>query len=168
MKRQLRRRTVNRRVVNNLKVLNTNTTSEKRENENVSSSILVVDSLNVPEVDDNSEVDSSSGDEYGPENVEDNRTLLKNWSLKHNITHIALSDLLKLCKAMGANDLPSDARTLLHTPVSVNILKAPGEYWHAGLVCSITQNILASDNCNVNNKLKFSIDGLPVSKSSKG
>lgn len=61
---------------------------------------------------------------------------LKDWALKHKISHSAFSDLLKLLKTsdIDPNDLPSDARTLLSTPRTLEIQEMdPGIYYHFGL-----------------------------------
>ncbi|XP_077485105.1 uncharacterized protein LOC144095185 [Amblyomma americanum] len=67
-------------------------------------------------------------------------TALRAWALKENISHSALSSLLKLLKAhpFDTTCLPSDARTLLRTPretMNISALTAmpPGEYCHYGL-----------------------------------
>lgn len=58
---------------------------------------------------------------------------LSEWAVNHNITHIAINDLLKMLKPYHS-ELPNDARTLLHTPRS-SFLKDinPGKYYHFGL-----------------------------------
>lgn len=48
------------------------------------------------------------------------------WAITHNITHAALNNLLKILKH-NHPELPSDARTLLHTPRMI-LLKEPGNY----------------------------------------
>ncbi|KAA0721349.1 hypothetical protein E1301_Tti022504 [Triplophysa tibetana] len=53
-------------------------------------------------------------------------TFLQEWSIKHNITHNALDDLLKGLKRNGHPELPSTARTLLKTPRTVTSSQKSG------------------------------------------
>lgn len=39
-----------------------------------------------------------------------------NWSLKFNIPHNAINNLLTIMRSVGRADLPKDVRTLLYTP----------------------------------------------------
>ncbi|CAI6375504.1 unnamed protein product [Macrosiphum euphorbiae] len=57
------------------------------------------------------------------------------WALHHNITHIALGDLLKfLKKHTNLTMLPNDPQTLLKTPAKTQITKIDGgDYHHLGL-----------------------------------
>lgn len=53
------------------------------------------------------------------------------WALHHNITHIALGDLLKfLKKHTNLTMLPNDPRTLLKTPAKTQITKIDGGDYH--------------------------------------
>lgn len=93
---------------------------------------------------------------------------LSKWSLKHNITHTAFSDLLKLLKQL-VPDLPGDSRTLLKTPrmtITKNI--SQGHYFHFGLKsCLETLVSKYSKFSNPNCLAVFiNIDGLPLAKSS--
>lgn len=93
---------------------------------------------------------------------------LQEWAIKHNISHLALKDLLTIIKNQY-NDihLPSDPRTLLGTPTSTAIVDIPGgQYWHQGLeVC--LRNSFTNLRENITIQLNFNIDGLPIYKSSK-
>lgn len=55
---------------------------------------------------------------------------LKNWSLKHNITHSATNDLLKLLQGHSCfTNIPSDSRSLLSTPRYSTVKDVtPGQY----------------------------------------
>lgn len=93
---------------------------------------------------------------------------LSQWALKHNITHTAINDLLKILKPYDCN-LPIDARTLLSTPKN-HVLKSiePGSYYHFGLKnCFklLLSNFQINSNCNIL-EILVNIDGLPLSKSS--
>ncbi|KAK5644968.1 hypothetical protein RI129_006268 [Pyrocoelia pectoralis] len=103
---------------------------------------------------------------------EDNVQLLQQfligWSVQHNITQLALTDLLKQLK-LHYPTLPSDARTLLKTPTEIVVRNMePGHYYHFGLekclqkLLSIFENHVMLDTIEV----CINIDGLPISKSS--
>lgn len=99
------------------------------------------------------------------------KTKLALWSIKHNITHAATSDLLKIIQSSYDPSLPGDARTLLKTNISgLKIpLKeiAPGKYYHFGVRNGIIQNYNIDDDTMDVIKLVVGIDGLPLTKSSK-
>lgn len=62
------------------------------------------------------------------------RECLRRWALKYNISKIAVTDLLKVLKSLGMNYLPSDSRTLLHTPRQMEISHlSNGQLWYAFL-----------------------------------
>ena len=68
---------------------------------------------------------------------------LISWSHKHNITHAALDDLLRLLRLHNPN-LPSSSRTLLHTPKIINIKKCDsGSYIYCGLETGIRERVSA-------------------------
>ncbi|XP_062714474.1 uncharacterized protein LOC134291131 [Aedes albopictus] len=98
------------------------------------------------------------------------REALRLWSLRHNINHNAIKDLLGVLKD-NYNDtcLPSDPRTLLETPPNIGQLcyEIPGgKYWHHGLVTCIEkwfENLSSDLSISIN----INIDGLPIHKSSK-
>lgn len=111
---------------------------------------------------------SDSGDP--PKAIQSSREALRSWSLRYNIPHNAVKDLLGLIKdKYNDTSLPNDPRTLLETPSNIGKLcyEIPGgKYWHYGLVSCLekwfehlTKDIMISININ--------IDGLPVHKSSK-
>jgi hypothetical protein len=92
---------------------------------------------------------------------------LTNWSVRHNISQVALSDLLKYLKSHDCyRTLPSDPRTLLKTPKSTPSKPVPpGEYIHFGLKTEL-ESTITKYNLKVNPlKLIVNIDGLPVFKS---
>lgn len=67
-------------------------------------------------------------------------------------------------------ELPSDARTLLHTPRHTSLREVhPGQYWHNGIRKELEKFLKLNKEYSFNaNKLgiTFNIDGLPLSKSS--
>ncbi|CAB3251098.1 unnamed protein product [Arctia plantaginis] len=73
----------------------------------------------------------------------DIRSDIREWAVKFNISHIALSDLLKILYHVMPNKMPLDARTLLKTnKVEICITEiGTGHYWHNGLLTQITKNL---------------------------
>jgi len=108
---------------------------------------------------------------------------LRQWSIKHNITHSALKDLLKvISQTFPDANLPKDPRTLLRTPRSISnkvSYIAGGEFFHFGILGHLTRivsyglkdfklpNILLKKNLPNLLTLKIGIDGVPISRSSK-
>lgn len=77
------------------------------------------------------------------------REELRAWSVKHNISHVALNDLLHVLGPFHS-DLPKDCRTLLSTQRTVELKKlSNGSYYHNGLFKNITQ-LLKSGNMQPN------------------
>lgn len=108
-----------------------------------------------------------------PCDVESVREQLKCWALNHSIKHTAINDLLDIVRNIGGGvvDLPKDARSLLETPTLIKTKRVPpGEYWHRGVENAITESLLGANiPIELNTiKLQISVDGLPVSNSSKG
>lgn len=106
---------------------------------------------------------------------------LREWAVKHNITHLAIADLLKLvCKWLPADDFPVDPRTLMKTPRHVNISNiAGGQYYYFGLKEVLIKTIEEGLNSKYKGPnistligipnlitLTIGVDGLPLSKSS--
>ncbi|KAJ8914057.1 hypothetical protein NQ315_017578 [Exocentrus adspersus] len=106
--------------------------------------------------------------EAAPTNSNHLPSQLTEWAVKHNITHTALTDLLKILKLNHA-DLPTDARTLLQTPRKVKLIPVhPGEYCHFGIK-NCLEKLLSCipDGLNLNTlEICINVDGLPLSKSS--
>lgn len=96
---------------------------------------------------------------------------LSKWCLAHNITHIAINDLLKILKPRHP-ELPLDARTFLQTPrcrrESPFKLIEPGEYYHFGLKNCIIKLLTQFPKRRHLETIEIliNIDGLPLSKSS--
>lgn len=85
---------------------------------------------------------------------------LQQWSLRHNVTHSALSDLLKLLQPV-VPDLPLDARSLMCTPRNIQYSTMEnGLYHYIGIQKHLPQNV-----CSL--QLLIHVDGLPLYKSSK-
>ena len=109
---------------------------------------------------------------------------LKNWSISHNITQNALSDLLKILNQTSKDsNLPYDARTLLSTPRNTKCKTiAGGEYYYFGVKDNVVRSIdmgtrsftypyfkklnLDIGSCELLT-LTVNTDGIPLSRSSK-
>lgn len=74
---------------------------------------------------------------YNEVDADSVQTKLALWSIKHNITNAATSDLLKIIQSSYDPSLPGDARTLLKTKISSSKIPlkeiAPGQYYHFGV-----------------------------------
>jgi len=108
------------------------------------------------------------------------QTALCEWSIKNNISLLALSELLVLLKIHTNCELPNTARTILKTKRSANhdiINIGNGFYWHYSVEKCIKR--IASDIIILNKKVSYAaltneetinilinIDGLPSTKSS--
>lgn len=93
---------------------------------------------------------------------------INNWVITYNINHVALTALLCILKSHKCFEtLPSDSRSLLNTPLNVNIVSLEtGDYSHIGLEINL-KRILEKVKENVSNiQLLINIDGLPLFKSS--
>lgn len=105
------------------------------------------------------------------EEIEESDSLLDDirlWALKHCITHLALSDLLKILKKQHSN-IKADSRTLLHTPCVIPSKPVnPGFYCHLGLASGIRRTLKKYFR-EVPQYIEYDInvDGLPISKSSR-
>lgn len=67
----------------------------------------------------NSQHDTS--DFHGLKFYEKPNRKLKEWALQHNITHIALKDLLAILNEDPCRNLPKDPRTFLSTPSKLTV-----------------------------------------------
>jgi hypothetical protein len=117
---------------------------------------------------------SSSESQQNVVDILDLREELKCWAINHNITGLAINDLLKtLGKYNSMNFLPKDHRSLLSTRYI--FMKRPvgeGFYSHIGLDSSISKQIsegyitLPTTESKTSLDLSLSSDGLPISRSS--
>lgn len=95
---------------------------------------------------------------------------IKKWSQQFNVSHTALSSLLKILHLHGHKELCVDARTLLNCPrnTSSKIVEVSGGHStyfgiQNGLVRSLKKYYKTPPSSV---KLNFNIDGLPLTKSS--
>ncbi|XP_024878552.1 uncharacterized protein LOC112458943 [Temnothorax curvispinosus] len=91
------------------------------------------------------------------------------WAIRNNISHVAVSELLKLYKKYYPNDkILSDARVFLSTPRKC-ITKTCGsrEYLYYGLQKALLENLKQNTDDFTNNfiTIDLNIDRLPISKS---
>lgn len=99
------------------------------------------------------------------ENV-DSITFLNNWAITNNVTHTAVTQILKWFKTgPDLSNLPHDARTLLRTPSTTNTRKmGSGEFIYLGFntICKILESAETEQDTVY---LDFNIDGIPIQKS---
>lgn len=93
--------------------------------------------------------------------------LLANWTIKHNVSHSAVSDLLHIL-APFHSELPLDCRTLLCTPRNIVETKLDnGSYCHVGLINGLNKLMTGYTHFTEGIlELSFNIDGLPLYRSS--
>lgn len=92
---------------------------------------------------------------------------LQAWAIEENIKLTSLTKLLKILRETGVTNLPSDGRTLLHTPTSQNIVRLPpGDYCHLGLNKAIQYFLSCCPIIPNKLQLDFNVDGVPLSRSS--
>lgn len=122
-------------------------------------------------VDEDFDDDDVDNDNVEHEENQKFRTNIRKWAISHNITHLALRDLLKIMKKRFDKNsviLPDDPRTLLQTTQTVLISKVSGgEYWHNGLGKCL-KKLFATLTDSKTISLNVNIDGLLLYNSSKG
>lgn len=118
-----------------------------------------------------SDSDTSETDDLGSVEKSTKPTLqndLQQWALKYKVNHNAISALLGI---LGEHKecvflLPRNSRTLLKTPRSVEIEEiAGGKLWYHGIKECLQQSIIAKLQQNETLLVNFSMDGLPLHKS---
>nr|XP_018907290.1 PREDICTED: uncharacterized protein LOC109037206 isoform X1 [Bemisia tabaci] len=105
-------------------------------------------------------------------NLEQDRSLnilqlLIQWALLYKVKMNALSALLKLLRQFpNFSHIPNDARTLLKTPVAEKAEAIDdGQYYHFGLMNSLTPGLKHIPPSMTKLKLILNFDGLPLFKS---
>jgi len=151
--------------------LNINNITVERNFEDFESESILCDELIC--VDSSTDIDTNSSDhddleESSSECSDEIKLKLQKWSAKHNITQTATSDLLKVLKSHSCfQSLPADARSLLQTPRSTKLREVnPGNYCHLGLENGIRFALEGNNWTGILN-VQISIDGIPISKSTK-
>lgn len=140
---------------------------------------VLYDSSDCGEISEENSNDSFDDDSNGEENEtaqndesDGMKNFLRHWAVDKNISLTALSSLgngLKSFHPACFNNLPVDGRTLMKTPLGLNVeIVSPGHYIHIGLVKQLTiiGNTLKNPS-TTNLGLLFNIDGLPLFRSSQ-
>ncbi|KAH8037425.1 hypothetical protein HPB51_009980 [Rhipicephalus microplus] len=99
------------------------------------------------------------------------RERLQAWALQSRASHTSVTSLLRVLQSHECfSALPSTARALLQTPKKcLEVLQlAGGKYHHFGLSAGLQRVLQDCAELPRILKLSFNIDGLPVSKSSRG
>lgn len=95
----------------------------------------------------------------------DLRNSLKSWAGRHHIAHKAIKDLLAILRTAGFS-VPIDSRTLMNTPVKVDIqFLSEGKLWYRGLPRCL-DNVFFEINRDISITLDFNFDGLAIFGSS--
>nr|CAI5844559.1 unnamed protein product [Callosobruchus analis] len=93
---------------------------------------------------------------------------LKIWALSNKITHKATTELLLILRSHGKTELPKDGRTLLETPVHVEVTDmGSGKFWYNGIQKNL-QSVLTDKHTQLSQgiPLIFNIDGFSPFNSS--
>lgn len=92
---------------------------------------------------------------------------LRDWANTYPIPKRAVDSLLAILRSCGIDSLPKNHRTLLKTPLDIQITEtAGGSIWYDGLEKSLVRLFTNLDR-DTSVSLNFNIDGLPLYKSSK-
>ncbi|KAJ8673816.1 hypothetical protein QAD02_005078 [Eretmocerus hayati] len=147
-------------------------------NHNLLQDLIRDDHLGRGRIPQNSDTESNNEVSDGESNLSDDdndyefdlKSFLREWSLENNITLTATSKLLAGLILAGHSELPKDARTLLNTPTSVQIIPiGSGSYAHYGLLKAILEHLECIPLHFIPRLIRFDvhIDGVTVSKSSE-
>lgn len=96
---------------------------------------------------------------------------IREWALKHNITHNALTDILKIIAPLFDDEIVQSARSLLHTPRQTNYIQlSNGQFCYFGIKEKIL-NVIISHTVNNPSSIErisvsINIDGISLFKSS--
>nr|CAH7769402.1 unnamed protein product [Callosobruchus chinensis] len=93
---------------------------------------------------------------------------LKSWALHNKIPVKAVSELLGILRAHGKSELPKDGRTLLETPLSIDIAEmGSGKFWYNGIEENL-QRVLTNKQSGIPQEVSliFNIDGFSPFNSS--
>lgn len=132
-------------------------------NENISN--MPMFEAHSPVWSENESSDSSESDCDSDDQEANLSTLLVSWVAKHNISHVAVNDLLVILRHYHPY-LPKDVRTLMKTPKSYEVLNvAGGSYYHFGIENWVMSIVTGIENVT-EVSLQVNIDGLPLFKSS--
>lgn len=115
--------------------------------------------------------DSDSEDDFTEiDEKEVIKTKLRDWALEFNTTNASLSKLLCILKTHSCfNSFPVDARTVLKTPRTVDVVSVnPGQYCHLDFSLGVKKMLSNSFDHVTSIELLIGIDGVPLFDSSSG
>lgn len=91
---------------------------------------------------------------------------LRDWANSNRISMRAIDQLLRILKSNGINSVPLNHRTLLHTPINIEIVPtAGGSLWYNGFEKCIKRIFNGIDR-DWTISLNINVDGLPIYDSS--
>lgn len=101
-------------------------------------------------------------------NDKDLSAQLRNWAISGKIAHSNVTKLLHILKPYH-KELPLDSRTLLCTPLNLEVKNlATGNYIHLGLQRALENFIQKNDDFSENHfDISFNIDGIPLYNSTR-
>ena len=107
----------------------------------------------------------SDDEEIQPHKFQDQ---IAHWVTENNVSQTSVSQLLKILRSHSCHSsLPKDARTLMKTPRTCEIINiSPGQYVHFSLLDGIIRTLDTSSSVFSDLHLQISVDGIPISKSS--
>lgn len=92
---------------------------------------------------------------------------LRSWTVDNKISMNGLDELLRILRSNGHTELPKSYRSLLNTPRNIEIKTfGDSKYWYRGIAACL-KIILCKLDRDLEVKLKFNIDGLPIFNSSQ-
>lgn len=111
--------------------------------------------------------DSSSDDQSDRPDYPEFKSSLRDLVLLHEPKQNFVTAMLKLLKANGHPELPSDCRTLLETPKTRDTVDLPpGKYCHVGLFKGLRSYAKNCQQVPSEMTLDVNVDGVPISISS--
>ncbi|XP_043241159.1 uncharacterized protein LOC122391391 isoform X2 [Amphibalanus amphitrite] len=97
--------------------------------------------------------------------------MLREWAMKHGISHMAVTDLLHILSEVPVPGIPTSARTLLKTERCIDVKKkAGGDYFYFGIketLQTIANHLEHTSSSMSTLSLQLNIDGLPLFRSSR-
>lgn len=113
------------------------------------------------------EIDFDDHNEIEPNVLVPLEDQLKSWAFDNRISMNGLDGLLAILRSAGHTQLPKSYRTMLQTPRNIELETfGNGKYWYRGLTECLKIAFLKLDR-NLEIKLTFNIDGLPIFNSSQ-
>lgn len=86
---------------------------------------------------------------------------LRKWAVEFHVSHSAINSLLHKLSSYNL-ELPLNSKTLLRTPVAINLEKLEsGDFCYLGITKTLKQIVSSNKQCDTI-KLKFNVDGIPL------